>query len=199
MLHNYSILSYLFLIKHIQISHPFLNKHRDNIPMLPLKITPHLEKEELEELFRENKSAKQAMRYLAILQAYRTNYYPNCQKIADLLVVSRQTVYNWMKAWNREGLKGIQIKKQLGRPKKLTQAERQYLFEIILRSPRELGFKFSTWTLKAISEYISQEFGKDISLSAISRMLARNDIVQVKPRPMPAKGDPKKSAPLSGV
>ena len=167
--------------------------------MLPLKITPYLEKEELEELLRKERSAKQARRYLAILHAYRTNYYPDCQKIADLLVVSRQTVYNWMKAWNREGLKGIRIKKQPGHPKKLIRAERKHLFKIILRSPRESGFDFSTWTLKAISEYISQRFGTQMSLSAISRMLARNDIVQIKPRPMPAKGDPKKSALLSGV
>lgn len=167
--------------------------------MLPLKVIPHLKREELKKLFQKEKSAKQAKRYLAILQAYRTNYYPDCQRIADLLLVSRQAVYNWIKAWNWEGVEGIRIKKQPGRPQKLTWIEREQLFKIILRSPRESGFNFSTWTLKAISEYISQEFEKDISLSAISRMLARNDIVQIKPRPMPAKGDIKKSAHLNSV
>lgn len=167
--------------------------------MIPLKVIPHLEKENLEELFRKEKSAKQARRYLAILEAYRTNYYPDCQKIADLLLVSRHAVYNWIKAWNKEGVEGIQIKKQPGRSGKLTQIEQEHLFKIVLRSPRESGFKFSTWTLKAISEYILQEFGDKMSLSAISRMLARNNIVQIKPRPMPAKGIPQKNAILSAV
>jgi transposase len=167
--------------------------------MNPLKVIPHIKKEELKDLFRNESSAKQARRYLAILQAYRTNYYPNCRKIAELLVVSRETVYRWIKAWNKEGVKGIQIKKQPGRPTKLSQREKEHLFEIVLRPPREMGFSFSTWTLKAISEYILQEFGKEMSVSGISRMLARNDIVQIKPRPMPAKADPKKKVLLFSI
>ncbi|MBD3255424.1 MAG: hypothetical protein GF383_10040, partial [Candidatus Lokiarchaeota archaeon] len=62
--------------------------------MLPVKVVPHLEKEELEELVREESSLKQARRYLALLQAYRTNYYPDCEAIAELFLVSTQTVYN---------------------------------------------------------------------------------------------------------
>ncbi|MBD3253541.1 MAG: helix-turn-helix domain-containing protein [Candidatus Lokiarchaeota archaeon] len=167
--------------------------------MLPVKVVPHLEKEELEELAREESSLKQARRYLALLQAYRTNYYPDCEAIADLFLVSTQTVYNWIKAWNREGLEGIRIDKPSGRPKKLNKAEREQLIETILHSPRESGYRFSTWTLKAISNHVSREFDKEMSESGIYKMLRRNDIVQVKPRPMPAKGDPKKNANLNGA
>jgi len=167
--------------------------------MLPLKAIPHLEKEELEELVQEEDSLKQARRYLAILQAYRTNYYPNCQAIADFFLVSRQTVSNWILTWNEEGLEGIQVEKPPGRPETLNEEEQEQLFEVILRSPRKSGYKFSTWTLSAISKYIAEEFDEDMSVSGIWKMLDRNDIVQVKPRPMPAKADPKKNANSSAT
>mgnify|MGYP006298921345 FL=1 len=167
--------------------------------MVPLKVVPHLEKEELEELVQEEDSLKQARRYLAILQAYRTHYYPDCQAIADFFLVSRQAVYNWVKAWNREGLEGIQIEKPPGRPVTLSEDQRERLFEVILSSPRKSGHQFSTWTLSAISEYISEEFDEDMTESGIWKMLTRNGIVQVKPRPMPAKGDPKKNANSSAT
>lgn len=165
--------------------------------MLPLKVIPHLKRETLEELVREEESAKQARRYLAILQAYRTNCYPDCKKIADFFLVCRQTVYNWVKAWNKGGLEGIQIEKQSGRPPTLNEEEQEQLFETICKSPRKSGYNFSTWTLSAIAEHISRKFDEDISESGISRMLDRNDIVLVKPRPMPAKGEPKKNANLN--
>jgi transposase len=167
--------------------------------MLPLKVVPHLEQEELEELVQEEDSLKQARRYLAILQAYRTNYYPDCKAIADFFLVSRQTVYNWIKAWNREGLEGIQVETPPGRPETLNEDEQEQLFEVILRSPRESGYQFSTWTLSAISEYISERFDEEMTESGIWKLLTRNDIVQVKPRPMPAKGDPKKNANSSAT
>ena len=167
--------------------------------MLPVKVVPHLKKEDLEELIQEEDSLKQARRYLAILYACRTNYYPDCQAIADLFLVSRQTVYNWFRAWNEEGLEGTLIEKPPGRPKTLDEADREQLFEVILRPPRESGHQFSTWTLSAISEYISEEFDEEMTESGIWKMLTRNDIVQVKPRPMPAKGDPKKNANSSAT
>lgn len=104
-----------------------------------------------------------------------------------------------MKAWNRERLERIEIEKQPGRPPKLDEAEQEQLFETVLKSLRKSGYKFSMWTLKAISEHMSREFGKEISESGISRLFDRNDIVQIKPCPMPAKADPKKNAISNGV
>jgi transposase len=68
----------------------------------------------------------------------------------------------------------------------------------ICKSPRKSGYNFSTWTLSTIAEPISRKFDEEMSESGISRMLDRNDIVLVKPRPMPAKGDPKKNAIFNG-
>ena len=97
-----------------------------------------------------------------------------------------------MKAWNQDGLKGIQIQKKPGRPPKLTKEEQEEVCETVLESPRDAGFKYNNWKLSMMSTYIEHEFDKHMSLGAISKMLDRHGIVRLKPRTMLAKGDPKK-------
>jgi len=160
--------------------------------MLPLKIFSHIPIEELEELYKKEPFTKQARRYLSILEGYRTNLYPNTKRISKLLRVSTKTVRNWIHNWNDYGPEGLIIKKQGGRPSTLSDEEIFEFISIIELNPRDSGFNFSTWTLKTMKDLILKEFEQDLSLSAISRLLKHNDIVKIKPCPMPAKGDQKK-------
>ncbi len=48
------------------------------------------------------------------------------------------------------------------------------------------------WTLKAIAGHVEKEYDETMSLNGVYRMLKRNDLSRVVPRPMPAKADPKK-------
>lgn len=164
--------------------------------MAPLKIIPHVEFNELQRLYRQEKSKKQAIRYLAVMQAYETNFYPKVSRIAQNLKVSSRTVYNWMHAWNERGLEGLKLQSSPGRPPILSEAEQDHLFEVVQTNPRTLGFDFSTWALKTITSYIQNVFNQEMSISGVHTMLTRNDIVLVKPRPMPAKADPEKKKNL---
>lgn len=178
----------MYYLDHI----PLLFLYNDIFSMLPPKLIPHIAIEELEDLYRNEKLAKQARRYLAILEGYRTNYYPNLIKIGVLLRISPKTVGNWVRSWNQFGPDGLRIKKQFGRPTTLSDENITEFISLIEIHPRDLGFNFSTWTLKTMKGLVQEKFNKTLSLSTISRILKQNDIVRIVPRPMPAKGDPQK-------
>ncbi|MHA1729875.1 MAG: helix-turn-helix domain-containing protein [Promethearchaeota archaeon] len=165
--------------------------------MLPPKLIQHVPIEALEKLYRNETLMKQARRYLAILECYRTNYYPNLRKIGSLLRVSPQTVGNWVRQWNELGVEGLTIKKPTGRPSTLSGEEVNEFISIIELNPREYGYNFSTWTLKKMKVFIKDKFNHSLDLSSISRILKQNDMVRIIPRPMPAKGDPKKKNNLN--
>lgn len=160
--------------------------------MLPIKIIPHLTREELEVRYKKEKNAHQLKRYQAILWAYDTNFYPNVKRIAKRLRVTERTVYNWINTWNKEGPDGLIIKKSSGHPPILNPEEQEEFIEDVLRHPREVGYDFSSWTLKAMAEHMKQKFGRSMSLSGIFRLLKRHNITLLVPRPLPAKGDEKK-------
>lgn len=167
--------------------------------MLPVKLKPHLSEAEIVRLCRTEKNAKQLKRFQAILWGFETNLYPNVEKIAKKLCVSKRTVYGWFKDYNDKGLKGILIKKQTGRPRTLQDEEKETFIAEILQSPREVGFETGTWTLKAMVKHLEEHYKKRISLSGVHRMLKREKITRLVPRPMPAKADKKNNGSLKPI
>ncbi|MHA1821925.1 MAG: helix-turn-helix domain-containing protein [Promethearchaeota archaeon] len=96
--------------------------------------------------------------------------------MANKLGVTWQTVYNLIKEWNEDGLNGILLKKQSGAPKILTEQECLELIQDILHNPRDLGYEFSIWILKAIAAHMYARFNKVMTLGGVHTMLERNNI-----------------------
>ena len=162
--------------------------------MLPAKIVEHLPLSKLKEICKQTKSSKQMIRFQAIIWSYETHFYPKVEDISKRLDITKSAIYYWIRAWNKHGLEGITIKKPNGAPKKLTGSEREQLINDILHNPRDIGYDFSTWTLKAIEAHILKKFGKTMTIGGIHDMLKRNRISLVVPRPMPVKGDLEKNS-----
>ncbi len=157
--------------------------------MFPLQIKRHVSFEELKNLFRKTDKKSLAIRYLAILKMYEGEDAP---KAAREVYVTPQSVRNWVHRWNEQGPKGLIPEPQSGRPPVLKEEEREVLINDVLKSPREIDYDFSTWTLKAIVGHVKKKFGKEMSISGVDRMLKRENLSRVVPRPMPAKADPQK-------
>ena len=79
-----------------------------------------------------------------------------------------------------------------GSPEILSEEIKSQLIEDVLKSPRDLGYDFSHWTLKAIVGHLEEVYDVKMSISGLARFLKRNNITRIVPRPMPAKGDEKK-------
>lgn len=62
----------------------------------------------------------------------------------------------------------------------------------ILTPPRDLGYKFSNWTGKAVAQHIFQKFQKLITPRGAINQLHRLNLKLLCPRPKPAKADEEK-------
>lgn len=160
-----------------------------------LQVIKHVPYEELKTIYRKTKKARLARRYFAILKMYEGM---RLSKVAKELYITPQCVRKWVNKWNNAGLKGLISKPRSGRPPILNSKEKMpKLREEVLTSPQKQGYEFSNWTMKAVKGHIKNRYSKEISISGVCRMLKRNDISRVMPRPMLAKGDPKKKRILN--
>jgi len=85
-------------------------------------------------------------------------------QIAKILGSCRQSVSEWVKAWDRYGLAGLIEKKRSGRPKILTQSEEKEALELVSLTPRKL-----TTVLAKIRSLT----GNEISLKTLKRICKR--------------------------
>lgn len=62
----------------------------------------------------------------------------------------------------------------------------------MLTPPRQLGYHFSNWTGKTVAEHIKQKFGSNYTERGTLALLHRLGLKLLRPRTIPAKGDPVK-------
>lgn len=83
------------------------------------------------------------------------------EEIADFLSVSMKTVYNWLSEYIIEGLSWLKGHHYRGRGRKgrLTNAQKQKLYDIVVDGPEKHGFDSAIWTSGMIAELIFRKFG----------------------------------------
>ena len=113
-------------------------------------------------------------------------------QVAKELYITPQIVRKWVHRWNDFGQEGLKSKPQSGRPSILNEEEQYEVIQEVTDSPRNIGYDFSLWTLKAIVGHIKEKYQKEMTISGAQRMLKRNNLSRIVPRPMPVKGDPQK-------
>jgi transposase len=107
-------------------------------------------------------------------------------EVADLLHVSRQTIYNWAQAF--------QDRADLNVPDRLLDAPRSgrpatalgiidpLIDEIIDDDPRDYGYRSTAWTAPLLQRYLEEVHEIETSRKSISRALDRLGIRWKRPR-----------------
>lgn len=92
--------------------------------------------------------------------------------VAAAMGVDRSNVYKWIKVYNAGGLDALRGKKAPGPKPKLNLTQVGKLRALILGAdPRQLRFQFALWTREMVAELITREFGVQLSVSAVGRLL----------------------------
>jgi transposase len=91
--------------------------------------------------------------------------------IARRLRSSVSSVHRWAGAWKAGGNFGLASRPTPGRPRKLTERERERLPQILLQGAEACGFPNELWTLKRIAAVIRREFGVQYHPSHLWRVL----------------------------
>lgn len=96
-------------------------------------------------------------------------------EVARRVGSSVSSVHRWEEAWKTGGAAGLDGKPVPGRPKKLTEKERDRLQQILLQGAMACGFPNELWTLKRIAALIRREFGVQYHPSHLWRVLQSCD------------------------
>ncbi len=104
----------------------------------------------------------------------------------------RTTIYRWMRAARRGGEKALKSRKAPGPRPRLTDRQKRQVFRWINgKDPRQYGFDFGLWTRKIVQALIAEEFGLELGITAVGRLLAELEITPQKPLRRAYERDPK--------
>lgn len=104
----------------------------------------------------------------------------------------RTTIYRWIRAARRGGLRSLKARKHPGPRARLTPRQRAQVFRWINgKDPRQYNFEFALWTRKIVAALIEERFGIKLGLTAVGRLLAELEITPQKPLRRAYERDPK--------
>jgi transposase len=104
----------------------------------------------------------------------------------------RTTIYRWLRAARRGGLRSLKARKHPGPRPRLTARQRAQVFRWINgKDPRQYNFEFALWTRKIVAALIREKFGITLGLTAVGRLLAELEITPQKPLRRAYERDPK--------
>src|SRR5262245_20430754 len=110
-------------------------------------------------------------RLLAVLELDRGK---SVAEVADLLRVTRQSVYNWADSFAADpGPAALRDRYGVGRPSVWTAALQALLLAALQRRPEELGYAGVNWTVPLLQEPLDYWGGRRLSEDTIRRELDR--------------------------
>lgn len=110
--------------------------------------------------------------------------------VSAVLGVSRQTVWRWIKRYQTAGAEGLRDQPRGHNPRKLTDGQIDRIRRW-LRAGRNARGQSVHWTLARLALEVEQEFGIQISQTALWRLVRGLGFKQKVPRPFHEKADPK--------
>jgi transposase len=138
---------------------------------------------ELEELVSHTPSAKERCRAQALLGIAEGS---DVGEVAELLKVSRQTIYNWLSRFQQRAELELRARlldsPRLGRPRSASGTIDELVAAVIDGDPRQFGYHATVWTAPLLSRYLHDRHGIEVSDRTVSRAIDRLDISWKRPR-----------------
>ncbi len=104
------------------------------------------------------------------------------EDVIESLGLHRSCIYDWISLYQDGGWPALCAKEIEGRPRKLSAEQEQWVYDTVTTSnPLQMKFKFALWTRAMIRTLIKGEFGIELSLPSISRLLKRVGLSCQKP------------------
>src|SRR3954447_10239421 len=107
-------------------------------------------------------------------------------EVAEVLQVSRQTVYNWLSRFQGRAELDLRARlldaPRLGRPRTASGTLDELVAAVIDGDPRKLGYHATVWTAPLLSQYLRDHHGIEVSDKTVSRAIDRLGIIWKRPR-----------------
>lgn len=105
---------------------------------------------------------------------------------AELFSVSRRTLFNWIRRFNRAGIDGLIERPRPGRPRKIARKQAATLRDRF-EHPEASGQRH--WTARKFHGYLNQTVGLEVGYSTVVRWLHEQDFRLKVPQPWPDRQD----------
>lgn len=155
-----------------------------------LKLT-YEERGALEAVLLSNAPGKEFQRAQALLLLDENE---SVTEIAQLLRVSRQTVYNWVERFQARRSRAVPERlrdaPRDGRPATVGEIIDELLDEILETDPRHFGYRSTIWTAELFQQYLSDYFDIRAGLRSVQYALQRLRVRWKRPRHTLALRDP---------
>ncbi len=116
--------------------------------------------ENLRNLYKKCKDAKEKIRYLAL---YNVSRGKEVTEIAEMLDVDRSMIYDWVEKWNNE--KNLHDKPKSGRPPQLSEKDKTEIKDLIdENNPKIHGINARLWSCRNLRLYFIQRHHRDIPI-----------------------------------
>ena len=106
--------------------------------------------------------------------------------VADLLHVSRQTVYNWLSRFQERAELDLRQRildaPRLGRPRTASGTIDERVAVVIDGDPRKFGYHATVWTAPLLRRYLREHHAIEVSDRTVSRAIDRLGIRWKRPR-----------------
>lgn len=147
-----------------------------------LKLTSE-ERDTLEAAMRSHLSSKEFQRAQALLLLDESE--PVADN-ADLLRVSRQTIYNWVERFqqrrSRTVAERLREAPRAGRPATVGEILDEFIEEVLETDPREYGYRSTVWTAELFQQYFADYYRLPVSERSVPYALRRLQIRWKRPR-----------------
>jgi transposase len=137
------------------------------------------ERSELLRLLHSREDGRVVRRAQMILQSSQGIKVPAIASAWDTTI---QTVLKTIHRFNAEGLVSLADKPRSGRPTKATDQYVEVLKEAVQKSPRDLGYPFSSWTLERLREHVGHQTGVLLNPRYLSSLMGKHGIVYRRPK-----------------
>ena len=112
------------------------------------------------------------------------------EAVAEMLLVTASTVYQWHHRWEAEGLEGLVDRPKSGRPRKADENYCKLLAEALEVDPGSIGYAFTVWTSDRLRAHLERLTGISLSLGRFSILMDEMGYVYRRPkRDLTAKQD----------
>lgn len=129
------------------------------------------------------------LRFRAVREMVQGGAHP--AEVASVLGLSRQAVYSWLSQYEVGGWEALRAKPVPGRPPKLAPEQLRRLYELVVGSdPRQLSFGVALWTRQMVQELIRREFGVELEVSSVGRILRTLGLSPQRPLARAYEKDP---------
>lgn len=126
------------------------------------------------------KKAKDKREYRAALGILLRTEGKTALFVAQKLGTTIKQVFMWCRKFRENGVIGLQIKKQSGRPAKDGSKAKKLIPKLLKQDPEAFGFLKGKWVLRDLSKQLKNE-GINLNYTGVRRVLNDLGITQKKP------------------